>query len=680
MIITYGGVEITKYLRPTRGLDRKILPETDHRLEKIGRTDGYYHLGTVFGMRTISMPFRITNDLIKNRRELARVLSTREPLPLVFSDEPDKCWFALPSGDISLDEIVILGHGVIEWIVPDGVAHSLEPRVFTNTIVPSSEGNQVPDPEYKNKDKYYKVWTAIDNVLNGTSKVLMAKLLEEYTIVDKGNYKVNGLYIMQNELSVSRPYPSMKKGDLVSVGVQINIVENLSSETPSLFLQELDGNGGSVIATHEVKASNSLGSWQTLKREGIKITSERTKALRLLVGMPFLSHIQMSNSQFNLGGTLKPYEATTETHSEYIAVTNNGTYKAWPIFRATMRSENGLLGLLNQNEGILQLGNAEDFDTITGIRNDKVVNMLMRKSDGDNLKFEYNSPKAKPDYPNFMNDPSTPNSFIGEIDWDYYPDSCRPKFAVNDKDNWGGPTMYLPIPANYANKRNGGFRWANRLNFLTDKNQQGRMTFTLQNSEGPVLGFVIRDSSSTAANLIIEFWVQGKWVKTFNLDKKEWTGNFWEYSVTKSNGTNVEFKFSKWKAFSGEGIISSKDIIFNINEPSLANTDIEAMTVWFAQARKVPTGLQDWTDNRFWWINEGEQINIPNAFNEGDIVEIDVKNRVVYLNGVENNYLHAIGNKWGRFAVEPGTTSILPVCSTWARMFDLEVFLRGAYI
>ena len=47
------------------------------------------------------------------------------------------------------------------------------------------------------------------------------------------------------------------------------------------------------------------------------------------------------------------------------------------------------------------------------------------------------------------------------------------------------------------------------------------------------------------------------------------------------------------------------------------------------------------------------------------------------VNGVESTTLHELGNTWERFAVEPGTTTFLPVASTWANMFDFEVELRG---
>lgn len=687
MIITFGDVEITKYLRPTRGLDRKILPDTDHRLEKIGRSDGFKHLGTSYGMRTISMPFRITNDLIKNRRDLARVLSTREPLPLVFDDEPDKCWFALPSGDISVDELVILGHGVIDWIVPDGMAHSLAPRVFTNVTLPVTAQNQVLDPEYKNKAKYYKQWTSLlHDVYNG-SNVLQADFTNVWTVAGDGEYKYmpdsfNKFFIVQNDVIASRSFPDVKVNDPFSAAVELRFHKTATSDPRAersavLIVQELMYSGGGILKSHTVYPKEAkLGEFQKLTLSG-KITHPSTKYLRLLVGVNSYVKVDIAKSQYNLGATLAPYTETKTTLTDYIAVTNPGSYKAWPIIRATMNGENGLVGLLNLNEGVLQFGSAEETDIAVGKRTDKVVSIAMR-NDGD--KFEVNSPKAKPAYPNFLGNAATPNKVAGSWNWTANPEAATPVFAANNDKVWSGPTLYKEFASNRENSYKGDFIWKNRLDFASDVRQEGRSTFTLQNSSGPILSAVVRDSTGSKSELIVEFRYKLNVIHTVTLDKKEWTGKFWEVSISKTNGVNVEFKFSKWQSFSGEGIIASKTYIFNVTYPELADTEIKALCHWATKWHTAPAAYMDWTDTKFYWNNETEVTNIPNTFDDGDILEIDVANRRVSLNGIENNYLHALGNRWERFAVEPGTTTFLPVSSSWANMFAMEVELRGAYI
>ena len=70
-----------------------------------------------------------------------------------------------------------------------------------------------------------------------------------------------------------------------------------------------------------------------------------------------------------------------------------------------MNGENGLVGVVNPDDGILQFGNAEELDVIEGQRTDKVISIPMRNNAS---KFELNSPKAKPDYPNYGGNPDTP--------------------------------------------------------------------------------------------------------------------------------------------------------------------------------------------------------------------------------------------------------------------------------
>lgn len=676
--VTYAGYDITEYLIVT-SLDRGILPEIDYNLIKVGRSDGEKFLDRTIGRKTIPMGFYFRYDLIKKRRKLAEILAQKEPKPLIFSDEPDKMWYALPTGDVSVGEKDFIGSGKIDWIVPDGVAHDINPRVFSNISVGVNE-NQVLDPEFRKKDKYYKLWTGVLNEVYQTHNILSANLSDTNTIADKGETKYNGFYIMQNPLTTSRNLPNLKKGDKVWGRVACRIESPLSGDTNGsksavVVIQELDQPGGKVLVNHEVRPSTlAPGTFQQLN-VNFTIQNENTKALNMLTCLALGSSVSYSMPQFNLGESLMAFAEPSTQLAQQIAVTNQGTYKAWPIIRATMNGENGLVAVLNPDEGILQFGNGDGVDTVPGTRTDKVFSANMEHNAS---KFTVNA--GTPVYPNFLYDPETPNIIEGSIDWDTDPNAARPIFGPNQERVWAGPTLYAPLAKNSANKANGDFLFRVRLNFEATVKQRGRISLTLQSGDEAKLGIVVRDSSVTKSELIVEFWHNQTMIHSVNLDKKVWTWTFWEASIQKTNGTKVTFKFSKWKAFSGEGIISARDYIFPIDIPELANTDITGLNGWFQAWGGQEPAFMGITDMKFYWNNEATITNIPNLFDDGDILEIDTYNRKVTLNGFENNKLHALGNTWERFAVEPGTTTFMPVTAEWADMFDFEVELRGAYI
>ncbi|MCC4043750.1 distal tail protein Dit [Enterococcus gallinarum] len=678
--VTYAGYDITKYMIVT-SLDRGLLPGIEYNTKKVGRSDGEKYVDRSIGRKTIPMSFKLRYDLVKKRRTLAEILAQKEPQPLIFSDEPDKCWYAIPTGDISVAENNFLGSGEINWIVPDGVSYDVNTRIFSNISIDSAE-NQVLDPEFRKKDKYYKQWTARLNETNGSHNILGADLSDTNTIADRGEIKYNGFYIMQNSNSTARNLPELKQGDKVWGRVALRIDKALQGDTNGsksavAVIQELDYAGGKVLASHEAKpAVLNLGNFQNLDIH-FSISNPNTKALNLITCLALGSAVSYSKPQYNLGSELADYSEPNKEMSNYLAVTNPGTYKTWPILRATMNGENGLVGVVNQNEGILQFGNPEEIDMVSGVRTEKVISIQMRNN-GD--VFELNSSKAKPHYPYFRQNPDTPNIIGGTIDWQANPEGATPVFPTDNVNVWIGPLMYKEIPKNSSNQTTGNFEWLNRFNFKPTKIGGGRIQFTLQNNNGPVISLVVRDGTPSTEQLIVEFNCFNTTLKTVTLDRKKWNGSFWEMSISRTSGTEITFKFSMWHSFSGDTVNASAVEVFNINEPTLNEIGIDAMNIWFMKFGTYQPVTMDWTDTKFYWTNETVISNIPNLFDDGDILEIDTKNRRVSINGVENLKLHALGNTWERFVVEPGTTTFLPVASTWANMFDFEVELKGAYI
>ncbi|WP_375708832.1 phage tail family protein [Streptococcus dysgalactiae] len=84
--------------------------------------------------KKISVDFSIwTRDRNTVKHELARIFNVTSPAKLLFSDEPDKYYLALPIDDIPMVEHGIKRSiGTITFLVPDGVAHSVSYKKITN--------------------------------------------------------------------------------------------------------------------------------------------------------------------------------------------------------------------------------------------------------------------------------------------------------------------------------------------------------------------------------------------------------------------------------------------------------------------------------------------------------------------------------------------------------------------
>lgn len=128
--VTYGDFKLSDILGVTSKFDRGIgLPRSNY-LEDVNGL-GKMFVRSKFDEKVILMPFILRYDLNKKRRELAAALSSLTPQKLIFSDEPDKYYMAIPNNYVNLDEINFLGKGTIEWLIPDGVAHAIDPKIYT---------------------------------------------------------------------------------------------------------------------------------------------------------------------------------------------------------------------------------------------------------------------------------------------------------------------------------------------------------------------------------------------------------------------------------------------------------------------------------------------------------------------------------------------------------------------
>lgn len=131
--VKFNGNELNKYISVLRGFTPRKGVSWDPQLAELSAgTRGTKYKTTAYKSKTIPMPFSIEGDIETKYNELQKILNVKEPKELIFGSTPNKVYYAVPSGDLDLDEILCFGSGTINWVIPEGVAYSAAETTATN--------------------------------------------------------------------------------------------------------------------------------------------------------------------------------------------------------------------------------------------------------------------------------------------------------------------------------------------------------------------------------------------------------------------------------------------------------------------------------------------------------------------------------------------------------------------
>ncbi|WP_239061542.1 distal tail protein Dit, partial [Lacticaseibacillus suibinensis] len=112
--------------------DRGILSEVENTMQTVGTSNGDRFMRGRIKSRVLPVQYDVM--AISQRefeRMMAPLLYTTEPAKLSFSDRTDEYWLAKVDGKIDLTRAYFLGSGTINFIVPDGLAHSVKTATVT---------------------------------------------------------------------------------------------------------------------------------------------------------------------------------------------------------------------------------------------------------------------------------------------------------------------------------------------------------------------------------------------------------------------------------------------------------------------------------------------------------------------------------------------------------------------
>lgn len=651
----------------------------------VGNTDGKHFRNTKLGEHSISVDGFVIKDntgksVSESLDELKLILNSDEPKQLIFDLFPERYFNAIFSG-IQEYDATNLDYTPLTLVfdVPDALSHAIHAKSYSNVYTTGT--NMVLDSEYKNPKKYMAQWARVLEDKHDNSGVIQGDLSEG---LPYGYNPVDQYYWVNNTEYTRRNIQSLTKGQKVFFSIDAQVLSadsNPNITKAGMMRAELwQSNPLKLVRRIDINIPKNATSWtnyQTL----VEVPTDAIDMINLAYCLNGQAKVNFSKPMMTLADNTVPYVASQEGMSDVVSIKNNGTYRTYPKFSFTMNGENGLVGLIHQNGGILQFGNPEDVDGTIPTRQEFGLRENFYGSTlNPNIKVNQD---FKSVYPNMNSNPSTPNLFQGSWNMTDDIDSATPQFATAPtQEVWHGASMVLPIQAPSDNNRAGNFRTHVRFNFDNrSKRARGRTEVSVMDTSGNyVMGAVIRDSDNTSDSFVFEAWYKDTMVKSQTITKKVFNKTFFELVIYRT-GKELLWKLTQVKSLNANNTVNDDKVIWvswNLDEPETSN--INTVGVWQMRHQNNQHVLMSVTDIQARWSATSYYQDIKNQFQDGDIVEVDVASRSLFINGSVNNTLNVVGNEWEKFVCEPGETIIQPVYSSWANMPAVTGELREVFL
>ncbi|BAN71107.1 putative phage tail protein [Lacticaseibacillus paracasei subsp. paracasei] len=575
-------------------------------------------------------------------RQLAPLLYSTDVQKLIIDDRPDEFWYAKVDGKIDMDRAYFLGTGTINFLVPDGIAHSVATKTFDNK-----------DPKWNGSPL---------NLLTGTSN---SDKTQSQTGWGNTVGATNGAFTGNDVLAmIGKTYTY--SAFLTATDCDLSILVALRYQNT----------GKGEYYGNTIKAGTSGYSSVTFTVPNISLDTIMFFPKRFVVQQTAAHDITWRQEKLELGTTASPWSpnpADPEYYTDTITVHNGGTYPVEPVITATMHADNGMVGIVNDRPGILQFG-TQEIDGFTTEESEVALDLAaVQGSHMDN--------QAATNNPYWGGDPSMPNEQIGNAIWthdDYDGWKVEPNWPsiTGDHKYWNGPS----IKHNLAQTHNGNFKsnltWDVMTRFQTGVAQVGALETTLESDGKPIFQMILKDNSALSDQLWWMCYYKGQLVVNEQLDRSIFTNDKFIQLELQKFGNSVVFRVSPWVGNQGRETTITRQFTF----ADAADVETKQFSTWFMRDKTWGESTMYLIASTVKWQNVSWYTNIKNRFSDGDVLKIDVANAKTYLNGSLDPTMHTIGNQWERFELPPGDTEITITPSSWAQPFACEVEIREAWL
>ncbi|MEL4190021.1 distal tail protein Dit [Lacticaseibacillus paracasei] len=598
---------------------RELLSQSIEK-QTIGKSDGEFIQYARNPSREIVVGYRLAAaDNLSFRQAFYKLNSILhgDSHQVSFNDDPSKYWIATFS---DIDDVPKGRNAITSsftLFVPDGIAHSAATKTADNM-------------PYKDVPV---------NLLKGSSK---PQTVAAQTWGDDPH-----LFFDTS---------SLKIGDTVSFQVKVSGVKdtNVFVGINSQPISPLFSNG---MHTFTITWTKELSELPLPIEFSVKPTA-------------LTDEFAWSQAKAEIGTTASPWSpnpADSEYYSDTITVPNSGTYPSEPVITATINGDDGVLTAINDHGSVLQFGSPDETDGFVKQKSERVYHLDFNQTPtGVTLN---NGVTAFPYYEhgNAANVQSGPFGYANGI---AYPSTER-----TAGNFWNGPSMSGTIPKNSNGSNTANFQFVNRVNVGTNGAEVGRFEFNLTYQGKIVASLALFDDSASNDQWVFSGTVydgsQAQMLFFDLLPRNYYRDGNYNAVITKM-GDQLTFRLDRIDL--GDGGIETRTV------SGFSKVPIDGWTAWFPGFSDQRGWSINWQDSYFEWINVDYWDDIPNRFKDGDVVQIDVANRRVLVNGAEDRTLQTIGNDWGGFKIQPGNNTIELLTSSWAKQCKAEVSWQEAWL
>lgn len=624
---------------------RGVFSEVENTTQPIGAGDGEMFIRSRLKSRIIP----VTYDFValsrrEFERQLAPLLYSTDVQKLIIDDRPDEFWYAKVDGKIDMDRAYFLGTGTINFLVPDGIAHSVATKTADNMPY---------------KDVPVNLLTGTGNPVKVTGT---GGINNSFTIYKFGGKQLKDIVKAGTSLALSFDWSVSGQKAVGTYRAQLNW-------DPWYSWGDINVSSGSGHFSKAIPVSDDM---QTSTADGIEIRMDNATET-----------MTISNMKLEVGTIASPWSpnpADPEYYTNTITVHNGGTYPVEPVITATMHADNGLIAFINSQGGVLQFGNPEEAD---GVERKRSEVARYEGFDKEPAGAAYNTGKTNSHYYYISSQKNVMEGSVKYADDDG--SAVEPVFLPTNSHYWEGPSVHLKTTNASNGSNTGSFIAKWRYKFNSSVNALGAIEMTLDNDTGVAYEVIIRANYAGKDDVDVQVFAGSTLVFQQTLNRSVFSnGRYYEAKLTKLGNTlNLQL------AGIVQGGIKPSEVITR-NPPLVmppitltsaqASIPITGTTLWFQRFKNYPYPDMGVYDMDIEWLNVDYWTDLKNRFGAGDVVTIDVANRQILVNGVINTNLQMIDNDWKKFKLAPGDTLVLNKCSYWAQPYETEIAFREAFL
>ncbi|WLV78558.1 phage tail family protein [Lacticaseibacillus parahuelsenbergensis] len=665
---------------------RGITSEIENTSQSVGISDGEMLINSRLKSRIIP----VTYDFValsrrEFERQLAPLLYSTDVQKLIIDDRPDEFWYAKVDGKIDMDRAYFLGTGTINFLVPDGVAHSVAKKTFDNMPYKDVPVNMLVDSGFESgRTPVNYVWgdgkNTNDRIFQVTGKVPSFPTPFGNYMLEIANWSTDSSTIPDQYVQIPLSEPvSIKKGETWTYSYYYATAGSAVGQASDYLLTTEPDPLTELSMGHDARdASGDQTTWHRFVKtwtadRDVTVTTLRFGFTKTSASAGWVCIDNVKLAQEPTVSPWSPNPADPEYYTNTITVHNGGTYPVEPVITATMHADNGMVGIVNDRPGILQFG-TQEIDGFTTEESEVALDLAaVQGSHMDN--------QAATNNPYWGGDPSMPNEQIGNAIWthdDYDGWKVEPNWPsiTGDHKYWNGPS----IKHNLAQTHNGNFKsnltWDVMTRFQTGVSKVGSLETTLESDGKPIFQMILKDNSALSDQIWWMCYYKDQLVVNEQLDRSIFTNDKFIQLELQKFGNSVVFRVSPWVGNQGRETTITRQFTF----ADAASVETKQFSAWFMRDKTWGESTMYLIASTVKWQNVSWYTNIKNRFSNGDVLKIDVANAKTYLNGSLDPTMHTLGNQWEQFKLPPGDTKIAITPSSWAQPFACEVEIREAWL